>query len=53
MGGVIIFEDFPIYFFGAFVIELLVFGYGFFDLFGGVVCCDFAGFVFSFFCHPS
>ena len=49
-GGVGIFEDFSVYFLGAFVIKLLVFGYGFFNLFGGVVCCDFAGFVFSFFC---
>ena len=29
MGGVIISEDFPIYFLRIFVIELLVFGYGF------------------------
>jgi hypothetical protein len=50
MGGVIIFKDLHVYFLGAFVVVLLVFEYGFFNLFGGVVCCDFVGFIFGFFC---
>ena len=48
-GGFRVFKDSSIYFLGAFIIKLLVFGYGFFYLFGGIVGCDFAGFVFSFF----
>ena len=48
-GGFHVFEDFSIDCLGVFVIKLLVFGYGFFDLFGGIVGYDFASFVFSFF----
>ena len=47
--GVRVFEDFSIYFLGAFIIELLIFGDSFFDLFGCTFCCDFASVVFSFF----
>ena len=48
-GSFRVFEDFSIDFFGALIIELLVFRYGFFYLFVGIVGGDFAGFVFSFF----
>jgi hypothetical protein len=51
--GVRILEDFPIYFLRTFVIKLLILRYGFLYLFGGVICCNFSGFVFGFFCHLS
>ena len=44
-----IFKDFSVYDFWTFVIKLLIFRYGFLNLFGDVVGCDFLGFVFSFF----
>ena len=52
-GGIITFEDFPVDFLGIFIINLLVFGYDYLDLFDGRVCCNFLGFVFRRFCHLS
>ena len=49
-GGVGAFEDFLVYFLGAFVVELLVFGYGLFKLGVAIVSREFLGFVFSIFC---
>ena len=48
--GVGTFKDFAIYFLGALVVKLLISGYGFFNLFFGIVSRDFASFVFGIFC---
>jgi hypothetical protein len=47
--GIGIMKNFSVDGFWAFVIELLVFRYSFFNLLGGIVGRDFAGFVFSVF----
>jgi len=50
-GGVGTFEDFAVYFLGALVVEVLIFGYGLSNLNFGIVSRDFAGFGFSLFCE--
>lgn len=44
---------FSVYCLRVFIVKLLIFRDGFLNLFGGVVSCDFMGFVFSFFCDSS